>query len=233
MPSAHISAEPTTAPEQRAENAQTYLRVLHRLIELGASLAERIQLQPVNHAEETAAGIEPSADPATATSLAFDRTVRGVRRSILLAQRIQDPPPPRAAADPAQHRSLVRQRILRVVEDEIHEKFRGEAADALCQELLERLESPELEDEIDTRPADEIIIDIRHDLDTAGLPGYHQPWKRRTPEDVADLHARAAGGRPERPRPAAPVRSRELPTLPANDGEAVTMLLQGDERLPG
>jgi hypothetical protein len=227
-----IEAEPTT-PDQRGANAQYYLRVLHRLIELGASLAERIQQQPVNHAEATAAGIELSAEPASVVSIEFDRTVRGVRRSILLAQHIQDPAPARAAADPVQHRSLVRQRILRVVEDEIHDKFHGEAADALRRELVERLESPELQYEIDTRAADEIIVDIRHDLDTAGLPGYHHPWKRRTPDDVADLHALAAG-RPaglhrSRP-PTSPLRER--PTLPANDGEAVAMLLQGDGRLP-
>jgi hypothetical protein len=222
-----IAAEPTPQ-DQRAENAQYYLRVLHRLIELGASLAERIHQQPVNQAEAAAAGIET-----IATSVEFDRTVRGVRRSILLAQHIQDPAPARAVAEPAQHRILVRQRILREVEDEIHDKFHGEAADALRRELVERLESPDLEREIDTRPASEIIVDIRHDLDTAGLPGYHHPWKRRTPDDVADLHALAARRTPV-PRkattwtPAVP----EGPTLPANDGEAVAMLLQGDARLP-
>ncbi len=227
-----LLAEQTT-PEQRVDRTQHYLRVLDGLIDLGVSLAERIQRQPVNHAEEAAAGIEPSAEPAAAVSLAFDRTVRGVRRSILLAQRMQDPAPARAAADPAQHRSLVRQRILRVVEDEIHEKFRGEAAEALRQELVERLESPELEDEIDSRPVDEIIIDIRHDLDTAGEPGYRHPWKRRTPGDVANLHALAAVQTPV-PRKATTWTAAmpERPTLPANDGEAVAVLLQGEGRLP-
>ena len=128
-----IPSEPTT-PDPRAENAQYYLRILHRLIELGASLAERIQQQPVNKAEATTAGIEPSA---TATSVEFDRTVRGVRRSILMAQHIQTPAPARAAADPA--------------------------------------------------------------------PRNATTWTPAVPEG---------------------------PTLPANDGEAVAMLLQGDARLP-
>jgi hypothetical protein len=223
-------AEPTITPDQLAANAQYYLRVLHRMIELGAGLAERIQQQPVNPAEAAAAGTLPSA-ATTAVTVEFDRTVRGVRRSILLAQHIQDPAPPRCAADPARHAILVRQRLLRVVDDEIHEKFHGEAAEALRQELLERLESPELELEIDTRPADEIIVDVRRDLGIAGHPGCRHPWRPRTTEDVAELHARAAGrtpARPLRPRP-----TPDPPTLPANDGEAVAMLSQGDGRLSG
>ena len=223
-----LSTEP--APDLRHENAQHYIRVLHRLIDLGASLAERIQQQPVNHAEAIAAGIEPSAELATAVSLEFDRTVLGIRRSILLAQHIQNPAPVRAASDPAQHRTLVRQRLIRVVDDEIHEKFRGEAADALRRELVERLESPELEYEIDTRPADDIITDIRRDLGIVGLPGYHHPWKRRTAGDVAELHARAAERHPAAQTPCVRRPARERP---ANDGDAVATLLQGDGRLPG
>jgi hypothetical protein len=98
--------------------------------------------------------------------------------------------------------------------------------------LLERLDSPELGDEIDNRPADEIITDIRRDLDTAGVPGYKHPWKRRTPEDVGTLHARAAGRAPA-VQFTTPRLVRDAPALPANDGQAVAALLRGDERQPG
>ena len=230
MSPASASATIPIPPEQRAENAQYYLRVLHRMIDLGANLAERIQQTPVNPAEATAAGLEPDAAPTDTVSREFDRVTRGVRRSIILAQRIQDPVAARAEADPAQHRILARKRILRVVEDEIHDKFDGETAEAMRQELLERLDSPELEDDIDTRPIDEIIIDIRRDLDTAGTPGFRHAWKRRTPDDVANLHGVAAttpsGKRPARPH--APRLVRKRPTLPANDAEAVAMLLRGE-----
>ena len=230
MLSIPASATTPIAPEQRAENTQYYHRVLHRMIDLGANLAERIQQTPVNPAEATAAGREPDAAPTDTVSREFDRVTRGVRRSIILAQRIQDPVAARAEADPAQHRILARKRILRVVEDEIHDKFDGETAEAMRQELLERLDSPELEDDIDTRPIDEIIIDIRRDLDTAGTPGFRHAWKRRTPDDVANLHGVAAttpsGTRPA--RPPAPRLVRKRPILPANDAEAVAMLLRGE-----
>ena len=58
-----MSSAPETAsafpisPEQRAENAQHYLRVLHRVIDMGAKLAERIQQNPANPAEAAAAGL--------------------------------------------------------------------------------------------------------------------------------------------------------------------------------
>ena len=237
MSSAPASAASTIPPEQRAENAQYYLRVLHRMIDLGANLAERIQQTPVNPAEATAAGLEPDAAPTDTVSREFDRVTRGVRRSIILAQRIQDPVAARAEADPAQYRILARKRILRVVEDEIHDKFDGEAAEAMRQELLERLDSPELEDAIDTRPIDEIIVDIRRDLDTAGTPGFRHAWKRRTSEDVATLHGLAAkpcsGPRTAQPQtPNAPRLVRQRPTLPANDAEAVAMLLRGEGPIP-
>ena len=83
----------------------------------------------------------------------------------------------------------------------------------------------------DSRSIDEIIIDIRRDLGIAGHPGYHHPWRPRTTEDIAELHARAAGRHPAPRTPARPRLVREPPSLAAND--VVAMLLQGGyERSP-
>ena len=64
--------------------------------------------------------------------------------------------------------------------------------DALQAEFHERLDSPDLLDEIDTRPVPEIIADILRDLDLAAPPGMPRPWRRRTPADLTHLLARAA-----------------------------------------
>ena len=163
------------------------------LITLGVSLARHI------HDRATT---EPEAD-LEAASKAFERVSRGTRRAILLARKLAEPPrAPRLA---------VRKRIIRDVEDAIQRETGGEEADTLQAELLDRLDSLDLEDEIGHRPVAEIVTDITRDLGLAHYPGTH-PWKRRTPEDVAALHARAAAP-PVKPTPPAttPPATRHTP----------------------
>ena len=165
---------------QPGEDHAFYREVLHELIGLGTELARHV------HAAATAEPAEAGALSLPEAAAAFDRVARAVRRTVLLAQRLGTGP------DAAAPRIAARKRIIREVEDTISRARRPEAeTEALHAELAERLDSPDLEDEIDTRPVAEIIADILRDLDLAVPPGLPRPWKRRTPADLLHLVTRA------------------------------------------
>ena len=171
-----------------AGDAAYYRRVLHELIEMGADLARMVHGQ---------AQAEPAAAEAPALVAAFDRVARTIRRTIGLARRLDAPEA--GLASRAGRRLAVRRQIIRAVEDSIHE-LAPERQSALEAELLERLDGPDLADDIDHRPVMEIIAEIRRDLGLSAVPG--RPYcKRRNPAEIAVLCARAAGS--QAPGPAA------------------------------
>ena len=187
MSSTPSRPEPTDLARQRDEDAQYYRGILHELVEMATDIARAV------HRQATA---EPAAAPAPAPTpdptIAFDRIARTLRRTIALARKITDPTPPRAAAQAAERRRLARKQIIREVEDTIQRRADGADAEALQAEFYERLETIDCEDDLANLPIAEIIALIRRDLGLAHLPGTH-PWKRRKPQDVRDLYARAAG----------------------------------------
>ena len=202
-------ASPNQA-SQRDEDAQYYRQVLHELIEIGTDLARSIHRQATPEP-----AIEPAPAPAAAPqpdpTIAFDRIARTLRRTIALARKITDPTPPRpkdlAAERRAEHASerrlAARKQIIRAVEDTIQRRTDGAEAEALHAEFYERLDDPDLDDDLDQRPVAEIIKDICRDFGIEHFPGTH-PWKRRTPQDVRDLCARAARPSLAQPRMAQP-----------------------------
>ena len=144
--------------------------VLDTLIALGEDLARQV------HA---AAGKDLSLDDAT---VAFDRIARAVRRTVALSRRL--------AEAPARDRTVAaRREIIRRVEDAIILAPQGNKP-ALHAEFHERLDAPELDDEIGDRPATAVITDILRDLGLASPQG-QAPWPRRTPAEIQRLHARA------------------------------------------
>ena len=215
-----LSAEPLDAHDQRAADAQYYRGVLHALIDMGADLARLVHDQAKAQVEAAAAA-EPGAEPAPDATVAFDRVARAVRRTVMLARTL-DEPAPGAADDRGQQRIAARKLIIRRVEDAIHREAKGSERESLHAELLERLDAPDLDDDIRTLPIGTIIDEIRTDLglcsgiDT-GL------WKRRTPADIATLYARAAA------------RMTVLPPLPSVAGlaEQTATSLLGDGRGDG
>ncbi len=107
-----------------------------------------------------------------------------------------------AAARAAQHRLAARKRIIRKVEDVIQREAPNPSEqETLRAELLDRLDRPDFEDEIAGRPIDEVITDIVRDLGLASPDAGPPAWKRRTPEDIALLSARAAGAAPATGQP--------------------------------
>ena len=162
-----------------AEDVQFYRTMLHELIELGVELARDVCRQ----AKAAPAPERPQADVA----VMFERVSRAVRRTIALAQRLGEP----VARDtrPEAARQMARRRVIRQVEDRIQfEPDRPGHRECLRSELYERMDAPELEEELDLRPAAEIIAEICRDL---GIERGRM-WPRRTPADIAALCARAA-----------------------------------------
>ena len=192
-------------PGQHAADAQQHRQAMRDLIGMGIDFARLLHGRATQDAHDATPAPQPTdasptpapSPPATDTLIplaaAFDRIARAVRRCILLARSLDAPAPP--ARDPARHRAAARRRIIREVEDAIHRTNEGDAADALRAELHERMDTPDLDDDLSTRPIAELITEIRRDLGLATLPGDHA-WRRRTPDDIAELNARAAGRHP-------------------------------------
>ncbi len=233
LPDPANDASPAQA-SQRDEDAQYYRQVLHELVEIGTRLARAIDRQAApEHSAVPAAAPEQLGQPAPAPvaapeiaapelAIAFDRVARTIRRTIALARKLSDPAQPRPAARAAaateQRRTAARKQIVRDIEDTIHREAHGPEAEAQAEalhaELYERLDTLDLDDDIDTLPIADLIAAIRRDLsidphiNSRGI----SPWKRRRPADVRALCARAAAPRSAQPGTAPP---HPLPAPPA------------------
>jgi hypothetical protein len=190
MNAAPVLTEPETLAEQRAQDAQYYRSVLHRLIDIGSAMAETIHRQAQFQAANAAPDAPPSIVPSPQTREAFEQVARTIRRCVLLAQKVSEPVKIRVVDDSAERRAAARRLIIRRVEDSIHRDAPASERESLRAELCERLDAPEFPADLD-RPVEEIIQEIRADLGLLGADGARR-WKRRTPKDLAELSARAA-----------------------------------------
>jgi hypothetical protein len=180
------SAETAATPTQSSagqppvghvgEATENCRRILSDLMDLGGELAAMVAAQALAQPENPEAAQKSVAAYATLT--------RSIRRTIMLHEKLGEPRKPR------RDRVLARRKIIRDVEDAIECHAPEHEQEILHAELLERLDRPDLEEEITARPVAEIVTDITRDLGVAGLHGVH-PWKRRIPHDIAILNARA------------------------------------------
>jgi hypothetical protein len=218
-------------------------RLLHDQAHAQAAQQAAAQPQPeqqrTSQAPTQTAAAQPAPAWAPAASLqdlaaAFDSISRTVRRCIMLAQSLDAPAKPARTAAP--DRTAARKRILRAVEDTLGRQDYDDSyrvcdpTEALHAELLDRMDAPDLDRDIESRPIDDIIKDILRDLGLAALPGT-RPWKRRTPADIAELCARAAA--PSRP---AGSTAREPGAEPQDPGQGAAQHSpdpQPDQREPG
>jgi hypothetical protein len=186
-PSAESAATPTQPPaEHLAGDSKYCAEVLLDLVDIGRELARMVLHEVQSQAAAAVAAGDTTATPAQDGIIAFERVARAVRRTVLLHDKVTDPNKKPLAA----HRVAARRKIIRDVEDAIHSAAPEDEQETLHAELMERLDRPELDDEIAQRSIGDIVTDINHDLGIAGLYGSH-PWKRRIPHDVALLNARA------------------------------------------
>ena len=219
---------PTTPPD---ENDAHYDHVLRELVDMATDIARIVHTQITRQQQAATAALPPTTKPANDQfpdpTLAFDRIARTIRRTILLAKKL---PEIRANlrshpdTDPTLRRIASRKRILRTVEDVIQRNAKPQELDFLHAELRERLDSDDLEDDIDHRPLQDIVADICRDLRVA-VP-FAPNYKRRTPAQIETLRAQAAAipdsWREQKPRltpnaasetPAPPRRPSKRPTL--------------------
>ncbi len=208
-----------------------YHLILDELLVDGMAVSRLVRIRANQEAEAPAP--DNGADAVAAAGVALDlataheRVSRAVRRTIGLARRLNDPATPHSP----QHRAAARKRIIREVEDAIQRQAtRPTDAECLQSELEDRLDGPDLDDDIDARPVPEIIADICRDLGLAeGRPSGH-PWKRRTPGDIASLCARAA--RPPAKPEVTPSAAPPDPIEPAADPERIFRLAATPIRTP-
>ena len=171
---------PETAASRDQEDAQ-HRRALSLLIDLGSDYARDLGAPEIDPLDR--------ADP-------FERIGRVIHRSIRIVHLIREPVTDTDAADIdpaaelARHRTAIRTQILREVEDTIERTAPTRLA-SLRAELLERLDDPDLDDDIARRPVAELIAELIRDLGLASRCG-GQPTGRRTPADIAHLQALAA-----------------------------------------
>ena len=242
------SAEPPITQAERAQDARYCRDILLEMIGIGAEHArlalQRDQARTAAEIAQAAENPQPAAtlgagaaaEPEAAGS--YDRITRSIRRSVMLLQRLGEPAAQLAAGDPVPRRVAARKRILRDMEDEIEREWDGPEADSLHHELLERLDSPDLDQEIDTREIAEIIVDIRRDLGLAPRSGTRAYYKRRTPADIVNLCARATSPGASVPCTAAAPGSVPIARLVQPGGDAPDLaelalaLLNGTARLP-
>ena len=185
---------PTPLPTDPAQAAapdldpdtQRHLAMLNEMIEMGVDITRTIHKQIKAQAAAAEDDATVTIDPAL--PLNFDRIVRRVSKAMLLFRELAKPLPLQNAA---RRRLIARQTVIRVVEDNIHRHAPEDEADALHTEMLDRLDTLDIDEDLATRPVADIIADICRDLGLAAVPG-NDPWKRRTPADVATLNARAA-----------------------------------------
>jgi hypothetical protein len=178
-----------SAATSAASDTDCHRAVLTELIDLGTGFAR------ILHAQATA-------QPETAADLApaFDQVTRGVRRSILLAQNLDTP-----RRQAAVNRTLARKKIIRRVEDDIGGMaISPEHAESLREALRERMDEPDLDDDIANRPVGEVLDEIIRDLGMADDCGMNL-WLPRGPAELAALRTLAAKPTPpEKPAPPGP-----------------------------
>jgi hypothetical protein len=211
-----------------------YDQVLRDLVDMATDIARMIHAQITCQQQAATAALPPTTKPANDQfpdpTLAFDRISRTIRRTILLAKKLPSLGSELGHAqkpeDPTLRRIADRKRIIRQVEDVIQRNAKPQDLDSLQTELRERLDSPDLEDDIDHRPIQDIVADICRDLRV--LIPYAPNYKRRTPAQVETLRAQAAAI-PETWREQKPRLPPETPAAPRRPAKRANLYAVGYE----
>ena len=147
-----------------------------------------------------------AAENLPALARAFERIATAVRRTILLDEHLAKPVPIKTNAA---RRTQVRKTIIRRVEFVINKEVEPSDAASLRVELIDRLDTPDADQDIDFRPGADIVQEILDDMGIGRLP-FQSERPRRTPEDIEILNAKAA----RRPPNQTPPKPRvQKPTL--------------------
>ncbi len=226
---AQADAQAGDQAARKAARAEYRAEALHELLQIGMDTArfvhaavKRAQAQAEQAQAEQAAQAEPDQpnpahnQAAQTLGATFDQLARAIRRTALLAEHADNPPPPPLPIrDPAADYDATKRRVVREVEDRIKHHFSGpgdeDECEALHAEAHERFECIDVDEDIGHRPPEHIITDICRDLGLIYVPG-GEAINRRTPAEVHALCARAAR-RTHRPPGSFPPRAIPEPIL--------------------
>ena len=190
-------------------HAEYYRALIHTCLEAGANIVRRLTEEADTAAEARTAALPPAQAPAPLPEIAaaFAHVNRAIRQGILLAQSLDRPSldnqsPDRAPPRPT--RAAARETVIRRVEDQIQQFTDPAESTTLHREFRDRLDRPDFDADLNNRPIDDIITEIVRDL---GLSAdiYSRPHKRRTPDDLDILRARAAAPPGGASNPALPI----------------------------
>jgi len=173
------STTPQSATEPVGADLEQCRQVLRNLLEVGNEIAVMLARQALSQ--------ENAPAEAQKAAASYNAVAQSLRRTVMLQEKLAKP------RKTSVNRVAARKRIIRDVEDAIESQAEPDEQETLRAEFLERLDSPDLEDDINARPLADIIADICRDLGVgaAALPDTN-PFKRRIPHDIAILNARAA-----------------------------------------
>jgi uncharacterized membrane protein YccC len=128
----------SSAPNHIADRTAHLQDVLNDFVDFGHRLIRLVVEQA-----------EAGEMPVEKATKAYDRVTRSVRRSIMLIHKLAEP-------IKTVDRVAARKRIIRVIEDNIQRHAEESEAETLHREFLERLDTPDWEDDLGERPVDEI-----------------------------------------------------------------------------
>jgi hypothetical protein len=178
MPANPLEQNPT---DRQAQNTQYYLRVLHELIELGTELVRVAQQQALSKAEAA------PQSPASLDPTPFDIITRSIRRTVILASKLSEPPAPHPTLEPKRTNISKRKEWdgdpARLTDAELREACERERGDVDDKDNLDDL--------TDDASVADIIADFCRDFGVDDLPDTH-PGKRRVVAGIVAVAARAA-----------------------------------------
>ena len=169
------SAEACACDAPEAELTARHLRMLAELGDIGMELARDLRPSAPD-ADRAGAGqnADPGVEQRVDAALAYTRVARAVRQTVALAARLTAEARERGRQDvldeavrSAAERRRTKQkteRIRKLVEDAIASEADTGDAEGLRLDLDERLDDPEIEDELGRRPIGVVVLRICRDL---------------------------------------------------------------------
>lgn len=224
-----MPAAAATETAEPSEDTAHHRAVLRDCIDLGRHIVALTNLEvaaAIKQAEARLADPDPEtapAKPAPDFTGRYNLLTRAIRLTVLLDERLANPaPPPPPPEDPDRRRVAARKAVLREVDDAIHRHAKPAEAETLRDELTERMDMPDFDAELLDRPTKDVVAEIKRDLGLANGTTPH-PFKRRTPDDLFDIHL-AALKQPPAPQftlreqfpPPRTVSTVPTPTVPAS-----------------
>jgi hypothetical protein len=147
------TSDPSAILDQQAEDDAFYAAALKEMVAMGLEIGRIVHQQVI--AQSIDSPHSPIDDQST---VSYDRVFRAVRRGIMLAKRLKDP-------EPVRKQAAARRQVARDVGNAIKSQAKSpKDAENLYADLRDRLDTPDFEEDLENRPIQDIIDEIRKDL---------------------------------------------------------------------